>query len=242
MANEVGPIAYTTGSTIKYALFDKLGNVYSTASGLFAAPSGVTFANSQIALTESGTSGVYYGTIPAACNPDIQTYYIKVYASTATSLGTPVIEGTLSPGVESRAALTDLGPLGTGWARERRGEFVTIEFNSADASTAAAVSLIGVNGATRTLAATEQLIIYALTPYVVSGVTATIFDDIDADGTVDAGERIAHFGNASPTYLSGPGGRYCTIGNTPKVKASGAGAVVITGTGGIIVATHTDQR
>jgi hypothetical protein len=116
-----------------------------------------------------------------------------------------------------------------------QGETVSIEFSSADASTAAAVTLKDADGATRTLASNERLLIDTLTASLAAAVLlVTVISDNDADGAIDAGERLAAFGANTGNFEAGPEGQPGKTGITPKVKASGAGQVDITGTGRII--------
>jgi hypothetical protein len=119
-----------------------------------------------------------------------------------------------------------------------QGETVSIEFSSADATTAAAVTLKDSAGATRTLASNEVLLIDSLTAALAAAVLlAEVFGDVDADGAVDAGERLASFagaGSAASNFIAGPEGLAVKQGFTPKVKATVAGNVQITGSGRII--------
>lgn len=117
----------------------------------------------------------------------------------------------------------------------KQGEYVGIEFASADATTAAAVTLKDANGATRTLAAHERLLIDTLTCALAAAVLlAEIFND-DGDGNVEAGERIAAFAPTNAgSFDGGAEGFSCGVGTTPKVKATVAGTVTLTGTGRII--------
>lgn len=115
-----------------------------------------------------------------------------------------------------------------------QGEPVNIEFSSADASTAAEVTLSTNDGSTRTLAANEVLLVDSLNAAVGTGVTATVIDDADGDGAVDAKERIAVFAEGNGNAYFGCEGRGGKVGVTPKVKGSGAGQIDITGSGRII--------
>jgi hypothetical protein len=124
-----------------------------------------------------------------------------------------------------------------------QGRTVKIQFSSADASTAAAISLFDDNDATVTLAANERLIIDSLTASLASAVTTvTVFSDDDADAAVDAGERIVVFSPGNGFFGSGEEGYAVPIGKTVKVKASGAGQVDITGTARIIKGKSEGQR
>lgn len=126
-----------------------------------------------------------------------------------------------------------------------QGETVGIEFTSADASTAAAVTLKDATGATRTLAANEILLIDTLTCGQAAAVLlVTVISDNDADGNIDAGERLAAFavGNGASMFEAGPEGQAVKQGFTPKVKASGAGQVDITGSGRIVKGGCIDGR
>lgn len=113
------------------------------------------------------------------------------------------------------------------------GEQVQFEFNSADATTAAVISIRSEGGAARTLLATERFILQAFTGSIaVAVLNAVIFDDADADGAIDAGEIMAVLGLGSANacglnQAAGPG-------RVPKVKASVAGQVYIAGHGIIV--------
>lgn len=115
------------------------------------------------------------------------------------------------------------------------GDYVSIQFSSADASTTAAVTLYDSNGLPVTLGANERLLIDSLVGSVNStaGVT-TLADDIDSDGTVDPGEIITQFEDGVVNIQGGREGRACAIGKTPKVKAASAGQVSFNGAGRIV--------
>lgn len=114
-----------------------------------------------------------------------------------------------------------------------QGEPVQIEFSSADASAAAAVSLFNADGAARTLAAHERLLIDSGTVTVVT-TTATLITDGDGDGAVDAGERIGVFAAGTNPFEFGEEGFACPIGKTPKVKGAAAGQIDLVATGRIV--------
>jgi hypothetical protein len=113
------------------------------------------------------------------------------------------------------------------------GEECKFEFSSADATTAAAIVIYDLNGTVRVLGSNERFL-----PVNILGVAATaaglikIFNDVDANGAVGAGELIAVFsGQINYPATDELWGR---LGNTPKVKAAAAGQIDITGTGKII--------
>ena len=115
------------------------------------------------------------------------------------------------------------------------GEYVAIEFSSADAQTAAVVTLKDADGATVTLAANERLLVDTLSANVAAAVTLVdVFADYDADGNVDAGERVASFGANVGNFDGGPEGFSIKTGFTLKVHASGAGQVDVSGTARIV--------
>ena len=115
------------------------------------------------------------------------------------------------------------------------GENVRLLLSSADVSTAAALALYDLDGGTRTLSGTDRLTIKNLTISVTGAIGVDVFTDKNSDGTVDAAERMVYVlgTTANPTFVFNftgegvPGARALI----PKVKASGAGAVVVTGTG-----------
>lgn len=114
------------------------------------------------------------------------------------------------------------------------GDYVSIQFVSSDATTAAAIVLKDANDAVVTLKANERLLIDTLTgtldPAVVTGII-TLFADANNDGNVDTNEGTVAFTYTISTFSGGPEGFPFPIGLTPKVKANTAGAVRIGGTG-----------
>jgi hypothetical protein len=109
-----------------------------------------------------------------------------------------------------------------------RGEIVYGELSSADASTATALTLYDTSGNARALAATETLVITdASGIFEVEG-RYDLFQDIDDDGVVDAGERIVggEFGATGGFGLNWIGQpRQLVKGITPKVLAEAPGQV-----------------
>lgn len=114
------------------------------------------------------------------------------------------------------------------------GEPVLFELSSTDVSTAAAITIrnAGTN-TTRTLAADERLIVQGYTAAAVAA--ATLFDDADADGAVDANERLAIIGaGTSFINFAGTGGGVSGgLGRTPKILGA-ASALSIAGWGAIV--------
>lgn len=116
-----------------------------------------------------------------------------------------------------------------------RGEPVHAELQSADASTAAAVVLYNAQGAVRTLQATERLLVWSVMIASAAAVTVDVFGGTGA--TAAAGERIA---TGYMAVTSNQGTQHsglpfaCRLGVTPKVKASGAGAVTVILVGEIV--------
>lgn len=120
---------------------------------------------------------------------------------------------------------------------------VTFEFTSADATTAAAVTLKDQNNATRTLGSDEQLYVDTANAALAAAVlTADLFSDNATAGTVDAGELVASFGPNTGNFDGGDEGFACHKGVTPKVKGSNAGVVRVTGTGRIRLAGGRTTR
>jgi hypothetical protein len=116
------------------------------------------------------------------------------------------------------------------------GEPIQIEFTSADASTAVAVGIRDAGTNTpRTLVANERVYLQTLVFNVFASGTLTVFDDSNANGAIDANETLAVVG-AGTTFIQWEGtdqGTAGGLGRIPKVKASGAGLVYVTGTGAI---------
>lgn len=121
---------------------------------------------------------------------------------------------------------------------KKQGDYVSIEFHSTDASTAAAITIKDANQATRTLQSNERLLLDSLEGTAVlaasdasTDITVTLF--ASSDTTVDAGERIWVFAGVA-VWDGGIEGYSIPAGLTPKVKASGSGLVDINGVGRII--------
>jgi hypothetical protein len=111
-----------------------------------------------------------------------------------------------------------------------RGEEIYGTLNSADASTAAALTLYtqgGIAIASRALGTTERLVITD----VMMSIQGTAFDaaliwDTDGSGVVKAGDMIARLKSADGQLaIAFNVPRYGPTGKTPKVKAGAAGTV-----------------
>lgn len=115
------------------------------------------------------------------------------------------------------------------------GSPVEFEFSSADASTAAPLVLreAGSNAA-RALAANERLILTSLNAVIGAAITVRIIADTDGDGDVDAGDSMSILGQGSHSHEFGCHGMSGALGVMPKVIASGAGQIDMTGTGVIV--------
>jgi len=123
-----------------------------------------------------------------------------------------------------------------------QGETVQIEFSSADATTAAVITIKDANLVTRTLLSSERLLIDTLNATLAAAVTLLeIFSD-DGDGNVEALERIASFGPNCGNFVAGEEGFPCHVGTTPKAKAANAGQVTVTGSGRIVNALGRTTR
>lgn len=108
------------------------------------------------------------------------------------------------------------------------GEPVEFEFNSADATAGAVISIRSEGGGARTLAVNERFILRSFTGSIAAAVlNAVMFKG--ADATVDAGELMAAFGlgssNGSDLNQSG------TLGAVPRIKAAVAGQIYVVGHG-----------
>lgn len=122
-----------------------------------------------------------------------------------------------------------------------QGSQFRIVFSSADATTAAAISLYDCNGTLRPLLTGERLIIDSIVvAHVTAATTITLFDDADNDGIVDAGEQIAVVVHSATntsqilTPVATTEGMSCGLNRLPKIKASGAGQVDVTGIGHLV--------
>jgi hypothetical protein len=129
----------------------------------------------------------------------------------------------------------------------KQGEYVALEFSSADASTAAAITVKDSNGATRTVASNERLLIDTLSaagPYATdpaNDISVSIFNDLDGNGTVAAGERIMVY-RGNGVFDGGAEGFSVKPNTSVKVKASASGQIDVTGIGRIIKSGTTGAR
>ncbi len=121
----------------------------------------------------------------------------------------------------------------------RIGETVSLEFSSADATTAAAMTIKDSNLVTRTLASNERLLIDSLSGSAVANasdpsadIRVSVFEK-DGDGTLEANELILSY-TVAGVFDGGAEGYSLPVAIPPKVIASGAGAVRVTGMGRII--------
>lgn len=113
------------------------------------------------------------------------------------------------------------------------GDPVKFEFSSADATTAAAVTLYDANGVARPLATGERFVLTDLTGNAAGAAgTVKLLSDNDADAAVDAGETMAVFAGA--VGLNFGTEVYAKKNITPKVKAAAAGQVDLVGVGVVI--------
>ena len=110
------------------------------------------------------------------------------------------------------------------------GRYIKIEFDSTDASTAAAVVLYDDQQNVVTLGSDEMLRIDSLNISVAADITVEVFADADGDGAVDDGERLAEVGQGTHLLEFDKEGLACPTGVTPSVHASGAGGIVLIGT------------
>lgn len=118
-----------------------------------------------------------------------------------------------------------------------RGEQVSFELSSADASTAAAVVVYDLEGRARTVGAKERLVIDSVQ---VASAVAVVGDFYGGSGaSAGAGERIVSFATTTSNGMLSADfetPRYVKTGITPKVKAAAAGQFTLTGTGFILKA------
>lgn len=111
MANEIGPVRATTGSTVYVVIF-KDGSVYGNAADSFATFADASWSDYVVSLTESGSSGLFFADLPtnvSQVNTNIYVAYERIGASAAITdrylgqgiIGTPL---TLS-------AIRSVGPV-----------------------------------------------------------------------------------------------------------------------------------
>lgn len=118
------------------------------------------------------------------------------------------------------------------------GTYVKSVFSSADATTAAPLVLTDMDGNTYTVAAGNRLVLTNIV--IVSGQTVTLFQDMNGDGLVTAGDAriVANTPGSNTTYVA-EGYRMVrqptTLANgLLKVLAGGAGQVNITVIGFVV--------
>jgi hypothetical protein len=84
MANEIGPIYYTTGATLRAMVFNAAGQVRDVVANAFDAWADADIDDYDILLTEQGTSGNYYANAPTGTTPSTVLYMVKVYEGAVT--------------------------------------------------------------------------------------------------------------------------------------------------------------
>lgn len=124
------------------------------------------------------------------------------------------------------------------------GEQVNITFSSTDATTAAAVVLKDSANNTRTLAANEILLLDSLggVAELTGTNVARVFNDVNSDGSVAAGELIGGFGPGTFALGFPADGYSCKMGITPLIKATQAAAIDAAGVGRIIKGSGGSTR
>jgi hypothetical protein len=116
----------------------------------------------------------------------------------------------------------------------QHGNPVRCEFTSANATTAAAISIYDSDGNAVTLGADERLMLHHVSGQIApaSGLVVRLISDQDGDGDVDAGDVL--WISASTSSAVGEGGVnvnfhpypiVCPRGITPKIKAAAAGQI-----------------
>lgn len=120
------------------------------------------------------------------------------------------------------------------------GKFVHGELSTADASTAAVVTLYDDTGATHTLTVGERLIVDSYEIVAAAAAVFELFIDKDDDGVVDAGELVAHGALAANGVLANSSVEHAgsvvaaADKSRLKLKASGAAAVRVLVRGRVI--------
>lgn len=120
------------------------------------------------------------------------------------------------------------------------GDPVVFELNTADAAAAALpISIRNAGGGARTLAADERLIIQTVNVMCATGIAPVyMFDDVDGDGVLDAGELLMPFSTGismvNIVIVGTDNGISCSKGLVPKVKSNSAGQIYLAGTGCIV--------
>lgn len=131
-------------------------------------------------------------------------------------------------------------------SQNHRGDPVTLNYASTDATGSPPLILKDSTGATRVLQSYECLIVTHLEANLVTAVVgADVF--AVADNTTTGDVIIGSFGSAGAsgagsiafTAILGPDGIGCPQGVTPKVVALNAGAITVVGTG--YIQTDTTQ-
>lgn len=123
------------------------------------------------------------------------------------------------------------------------GDPVTLELTTTDAHTAAVSFIIkDGNGNTRTLLATERLMIDSMQVNMAAAVLgADVYAVADATATGDV--IVGSFGPGSPNRVAFPhDGLSLPNGKTPLIVAQVAGAITAVGSGRIIVGSQVITR
>lgn len=84
MANELGPIFTTTGTTVRGMLFNQSGQVRDVVHAAWDTWADGDIDDYDIAITELGTSGIYYGTAPGGVTVDAGEYDLVCYAGSVS--------------------------------------------------------------------------------------------------------------------------------------------------------------
>jgi len=83
MADEIKIALQESGLTVYAALRDEDGKVYNTSTGSFEEVDQITWSNADIALSEQGSTGDYYGNMPASLST--AAYTIEVFEQVGAS-------------------------------------------------------------------------------------------------------------------------------------------------------------
>lgn len=114
----------------------------------------------------------------------------------------------------------------------KQGEYVKVSLVSADASAGVSMVVADANGVDRPIAANERLVLDSLLADVFATGSVSITDP--GAGVSANAVTLAGFTPTAAEWHTDGEGLSLSVGSTPKVTASGAGAIVITGTGRVL--------
>jgi hypothetical protein len=108
MANELGPILYSTGASLVAILTNEAGQIWDRVAEEWTAAATATFADCTLALTEQGATGRYYASLPVGVDAQGR-YDVVLYLAAASGFAdaaSMVAHGPVEPPSATAADLT----------------------------------------------------------------------------------------------------------------------------------------